>query len=505
MAKTVTLLKAGNRMAVTPPDDGVYGLLEPILRYTSKRILYGEERYEAQSNVELQDWDLFIYDVKKRLVCPFGFYHRVRETLSEHGYRVKIRDLRPHPNPRIFDPDWDRVLRWAKLRYGQDQFIIKAASHPCGRFSCPPGYGKSFLIALMSQAFPKARIDVTTADASVTRRLYNELIGLMPNVGCKGAGKSITGKRVQLYCAASLHHSDFQADILLADEVHQLGADRYAESLARYQSSRMFGMSATHDMRLDNKDIRLEGVFGPIIFELGYQECVDQGLIVPIKVIWRPVVMDRDPAEGEKDTARVRAGIWQNKYRNEMIAHDVCQLLNRADKEEQILVAVRTVEHLVHLKKEFRKKGVNIPLVYAEGGLPSDDRRKYIKWGLIDNDEPDMSLNLRKQYEDDFKAGKIRIAACNSVWDTGMDFPKLTVLARGDALASQTLDTQIPGRTSRLDDGKQYGLVLDYMDQFNQYFRDKALDRQKGYKRNGWDQIYPQRPRSRLRQTVLFS
>ena len=240
----VTFLKAGHRMAITPVDEDLYSYLEPALTYTEKKFLYGEERQIADTHLELIDWACYIRDNKGRLCCPFGFYQRLKKLLKAHNHTVVIKDLRPDKNKEIFDPNWDRVNDFATLRYGQDKFIIKAAAHRCGRFSCPPGYGKSFLIALMTRAFPDAKIDVTTASAAVVRRLYNELVGMISGVGLIGAGKKSRGRRVQLYCAASLGHSTYDADFLFADEVHELASDRYAESLARYQKTRMFGFSA---------------------------------------------------------------------------------------------------------------------------------------------------------------------------------------------------------------------------------------------------------------------
>jgi superfamily II DNA or RNA helicase len=497
----VTFLKAGHRMAITPVDTELYSYIEPALSYTEKRMLYGEERRLADSHIELIDWACYAYDNQGRLCCPFGFYHKLRELLKIHKHKVVIKDLRPEKNKKVFNPDWDRVFRFAELRYGQDKFILKAAAHQCGRFSCPPGYGKSFLIALMAQAFPKAKIDVTTTSAGVARNLYSELLGMMPNVGLIGGGKHNKGKRVQVYCSASLHHSDYDADFMFADEVHELAADRYAESLARYQQTRMFGFSATHDMRLDNKDMRLEGVFGPIVYHLENKKCVEEGLIVPISILWRPVVMDSSPCEGMTDTERMKYGIWRNKYRNSLIAKDAAYFYK---KGLQVLIAVRTVEHLVHLKKEFKELGINLPLVYAETGMEERDRKRYLSWGLIDDDEPYMTTKRRKQQEVDFKSGEMKIAACNSVWDTGMNFPQLQALVRGDALGSAILDTQLPGRTSRLDDDKYAGVVIDYMDQFDPHFAAKAKARESNYKRNDWEQIKPQASKSKFRQTFLF-
>ena len=48
------------------------------------------------------------------------------------------------------------------------------------------------------------------------------------------------------------------------DESHLACADRAAERLAVYERARMFGLSASHDLRIDGKDFRGEQIFGPV-------------------------------------------------------------------------------------------------------------------------------------------------------------------------------------------------------------------------------------------------
>jgi len=492
----ITILKAGNRLAVTPRNSEVYGILEPGLQYTEKRLLYGEERSLAGSPVELIDYDCYTYDAQKRLCCPFGFYPRIRKTLLHHGYQVVLKDLRPHPKPQVYEPNWDEVVKFAKLRYGQNKFLVKVAAKQCGRFSCPPGYGKSFLIALLSRAFLKARIHVVAPDADVIRTIYNDLIGMIPNVSLKGAGGNSTSGRVQCYCAASMHHGMGNADFLLADEVDKLAADRYAESLVRYHRSRNFGFSATNDMRLDNKDKRLEGIFGPVIYELSYEECVKHNLIVPIEVRWVPVILDQDPCEGMTGIPKKRWGIWRNTERNIIIAEEA----RKFDKDEQTLISVRTIDHAVHLKKLLPE----FTLVYAEGGLSWKGREMYTKWRLISDDEPIMTNERRDKIRTQFEKGKLKKVIANSVWDQGVNFRRLSALIRADASASPRLDTQIPGRTSRKFPNKPRGIIIDLMDQFNEGFRSKAGQRKRSYKAQGWEQVMPDKPKSKFRQTILF-
>ena len=65
---------------------------------------------------------------------------------------------------------------------------------------------------------------------------------------------------------------------------------------------------------------------------------------------------------------------------------------------------------------------------------------------------------------------------------------ELAVLARGDGGQSAINDRQVPGRTSRLDDGKELSVVYDYPDTFDPGFAQKACKRSASYQAMGWPQ-----------------
>jgi len=493
---TIRFLKAGNSLAVISRSDAVLGLLESKLQYTEKKFLYGKERYTRGKRIEFTERDCFTYDLKGRLVCPYGFYERLASCLEDRGYRVVIEDLRPHERPEIFEPNWDNVLDFAKLRYGQGEMLVQILANTCGQISCPPGYGKSFAIALLTKALPKARIDIIAPDADVVRNIYKDLVGMIPSVGIIMASQNVVDKRVMVYSASSLHHSRFDADVVLGDEVHKLAADKYIPNLVRYRRSRNFGFSATLDMRLDNKDMRVEGIFGPLIYKVSYSAAVKHGLIVPIEVHWRNVIMDVDPCADHSEETRTRWGIWRNRFRNRLIAGDA----KAAGKDQQVLIVVRTIDHAVHLKRELPE----FTLMYAENNLGYAERDTYVRRGLIMDEEPWMTLDRRKRLKEQFESGELRKVIATSVWDQGVNFHNLSVLIRADASASPTLDTQIPGRTSRLSTGKERGIIIDYLDQFNLGFARRAKKRWSSYAANGWKQYLPEAPAGLL-QKQLFA
>jgi hypothetical protein len=53
------------------------------------------------------------------------------------------------------------------------------------------------------------------------------------------------------------------------------------------------------------------------------------------------------------------------------------------------------------------------------------------------------------------------------------------------------MDTQVPGRVSRVDGVKTQGHVYDYLDQFNAGCHRNATSRSKNYAGHGWRQEMP--------------
>jgi superfamily II DNA or RNA helicase len=363
-----------------------------------------------------------------------------------------------------------------------------AKGRPC-RFDCPPGFGKSYLLGLVCVLYPQAKIDVISKRVAVLRdRIYPELCGMIPNVGIVGGGRKITGCRVQCYTFDSLQHSPGTADILLADECHEAAADGISNDLACYDGNTVnIGLSATHDMRMDNKDMRVEAIFGPVVFRMRYAAATEGGLVVPIEVHWSDMVMDYNPCGGEADPIkRKRYGIWRNLQRNQKIADNAAADFAAG---RQSLITCETLEHALWLKQLLPQ----FELVYSENGCTPKDQRKYMQLGIWPSGEAPMTLERRANLTAAFEQGKLLGAICTTVWNVGVDFRHLKVLNRADAGGSAIMDTQIPGRTSRLspDGAKACGIVRDYKDQFDSGFKMRAGGRSTNYAKQGWKQYRP--------------
>ncbi len=482
----------GNAIDVSPdgktpfPED-CKPLLENELRYTYMRLLRGQEARDTSGiprRVRQELRLLYTYDKYKRFVCGAGFLYRVRDILSKNGYKVTLLNCdAPHPRPNRFDEDWDNVARNFTFRARQDVSLATVADHYRCMIEGPTGIGKTHLYKAICLLYTKANILIVTKRKDIAEGIKLELSKDIPNVGqlCGGQKKSC---RVTVCTAGSLHKVDAdRIDLLIGEEVHELAAPTYSAELSKFRNCRMYGFSATPSGRMDNADMKLESLFGPVMFKMSYQEATDLGLVVPIKVKWIHIA-GNNPASGMADVPRQRWGIWRNEYRNQCIADAAKQFTD----DEQVLIMVTTFDHAVHLRQFLP----DFTLCYAER---SDDGafKRFIKNGMLPEDEPVMTPTRRQLLRLQFTSGELKKVIATDVWSTGVSFNSLGVMIRADARSSTIMDSQIPGRVCRLheESGKTYGLVIDCLDQFDPGFRSAALKRKRNYDAKGWDQELP--------------
>ena len=487
--KEIVLRKNGNMLQVYPTNDHIFSILKPLLTFTSSYKLYGKEASDAKKRGKgpwnVQHHTLLELDHRDRIITSYGFWSLIRDALRKAGYTVKFQDLNK-PDPKVMAPCWDNIKKY-DLRENQPEFIKKVLTNRCGRIDCPPGFGKSFMIGIIASLLPKARIDVVTRRVAVLRdRIYPELVQMVGDVGIRGGGKNIKNRRVMCYTVGSMHHAKAtDCDILFGDECHELAADQSSAELVRWQNSRNFGLSASHDMRFDNKDLRMHGVFGPIILKVDYSQAADANMVVPLKIKWSSVVMDYDPcgSAGDNDVEHKRAGLWRNNYRNQVIAEQAREY----DDDTQVLITVDTLDHALNLKKMLPE----YTLVYMENGLTPARKKQAVKEGFISNSEPYMTIERRAKLTDQFEKGKLKKVIATTVWNVGVSFNNLQVLIRADGGSSTINDIQIPGRVSRTAAGKTHGVVHDFLDQFNFRYKQRAKGRAKSYAHEKWEQIFP--------------
>jgi superfamily II DNA or RNA helicase len=411
------------------------------------------------------------------LFAPAGLLNRIVTGLAKWGVQYLYEDVRPID---LGEPDWSAV---DQFREGQEVVLAKIATCDMGQIEAPTGEGKTWIITQVCKMYPTKNIVIVVASIDEAQSLRNRLLDLFPvtQVGQIGGGKKQKGKRITVCVKNSLLHVDLpRCDLLLFDECHTAGSDATSKALMHANNCKRFGFTATPEKRSDKADMAVEAIFGPVIHVTTYQESQDRGNVVPITVIMRSV--KQGPTISSKNTTVIdRHGIWRNEFRNKLIARDIDEFTKN---DEQLMVSSKTVEHAC----EILRFHPGTPLVYAN--MPKKWLQKYEKLGVLVPGEHPITVRDRAAMLDAFKAAKLRkvITTC---WKRGVDFPSLRVLIRTDGTASQIDNTQLPGRLSRLDDGKAGGLLIDYLDEFHQTLHNRAKRRIRDYKKKGWKVIMP--------------
>lgn len=499
MSEVVVFRRVGSVTLLTdeagaPPTAEACRVVEKHLVYFHKSFensfLRGPAAYDRStgrySGYKEEKRHLFMYE-NGVPVFQWGFEQRVWRECRALGLECRFIDCSPpHPRPDRYTFEPVRAFEMIDLRARQDECLAAIAANVCGQIHAPTGFGKGYMISAVALAYPKARFAIVTYRKDVVATLVRRLSQFLPAVGQVGDGQ-MRWERVTVITADSMHHiphDNQEPDFLLYDEGHEAPTAKRLTELAKFSRARCFMFSGSPDCRSDGADFRLEGYFGPPVFTMTYPEAVALGLVLPIRVLMvstdipNPLGTHRDP---DMDmTARERALVWRNSARNQIIA----RIISALPAEEQSLVLVKSAEHAAYLK-QFLPEATLIydtmkPAVYREA----------VRAGVIDEKvEPLMNPRTRHRLTTEFEKGLLRRAICTDVWSTGVSFDALGYLFRADARAAAGISIQAPGRTSRRFDstGKSFGVCLDLNDKFDSGLYRRGKEREKIYRRMGWD------------------
>lgn len=487
----VTLQKSGNVLTIstsgqTRPPETACRFLEQNLAYTQKRFLYGAARYEnfdgTPKRMDFIPKQLYRWDQFGRMVCNFGLLSRVLKLVDSIGLEIKYYDQDP---PRVrkncYETNLDNVKKHFQFRPRQEECLQSMVNNPCGLIHAITGFGKMVMIAMICLMYPHAKIHVITRSGSLVKKMVGFLTMYLPDIGQVGYGRFRMGRRITVFTVDSLHRSDYDADIILCDEGHELISNKAVASLVKYRHARPYTFTASPEGRGDGADIRLENVFGPEIFFISYPEGVKLGLVVPIRVEWSDVRLARNPCSGMTDVYKKRNGIWRNDARNIIIASKA----RTFEADEQVQILVETVDHAMNLKQYLPEFHV----VYAPH--EADYLDKYKEAGMVHHAEQVMRPEALDRLRIDFEKGKLLKVISTSVWATGIDPQQLTALVRAEGTDQLIDDIQGPGRVSRThsQSGKAVGVICDFMDYFDSSYHKKSRNRFRHYSKMGWEQV----------------
>lgn len=412
------------------------------------------------------------------LVCAVimeGFLGRVVRHMTRLGVRPGNIEVTDDRDMRAVAPVPDLGRLTGELRPGQLEVLHAVARSPRGIVARVTGEGKSYLIVQICLMYPTLRIVIVSRRQQVVSTLHNRLKAVLPpgEVGISsGDFRAGLGHRVVVSTVLGVQKLDMmKCDLFMFDEAHAVGHNNTAVLMTQITRPRKFGFTATPKGRGDGADLVMEGVFGPVIAEDSYEEAVRRGNVTPIEVWMLQVPCGPDLERCKAAVERKRMGYWRNTPRNATIA----SAARRFPEDEQVLIMVETLEHAINLHKmlpEYR--------VVHFGSLRGSARR------VKSREEYELSPAAKESIRKDFESGVLKKVISTMTWKEGVDFPKLAVLIRADGLSGYIDSTQVPGRLSRLSEGKSKGVVIDFDDTFSKWSMTRSQERVSSYNEHRW-------------------
>lgn len=321
----------------------------------------------------------------------------------------------------------------------------------------PTGTGKSLVIAAMADLalrFEHQRVIVLTHVKELIAQNYNTAINMYDlDAGIYSAGlkRRDTTNRLIFAGIASINrrYKELGAfNLIIIDECHLVsdnGNTMYRKYIDKMKELnplvKVIGFSAT-PYRLRTGLLTEAGVFTDIGYDLtslkSYNKLVDAGWIAPL--------IAKAPRE-ELDISKVhmRGGEFIPGELERAVNHTsiteraVAESIGLSVGRKHWLVFASGIEHCESVAHILRQHDITAAAVHSK--LSSDERDRRIR---------------------QFKRGEIRAIINNNILTTGFDFPPIDLIVMLRPTMSPGLWVQMLGRGSRIFDGKENCLVLDF-------------------------------------------
>lgn len=279
---------------------------------------------------------------------------------------------------------------------------------------------------------------------------------VMDNVGCGvitagkvNIGSGITFATIQTMCKIDLQAHKNDWDIIIIDECqHCCGSPtritQFYKVISNLCARYKIGLTAT-PKRADGLERSMFALLGGIIHEVSREKVADTTCPIRVEQIQTGWVPDYDcilMGDGTIDYHKVVENMTQDEERFKFVSNYINGCIGGC------LVLANRVEYLQRLQKAYIAKSVCL------SGMGQSKAAK----------------EERKQALDDLNNGKIDcVFASYKLAAEGLDCPNLKYVVLATPEKDSSLIQQATGRVGRKAPGKEYGTVIDFVDDFGMY------------------------------------
>lgn len=426
-------------------------------------------------------WDGIHRILTSRLTFPYGLLDRVSELYRVNSRELFIEDKRPLASPINSIDILPRLKEIGKNPYPyQLETLETAKTHDHGIIRASTGAGKTLIAALITAHFGKKTIIYVISTAllyqlhSFFSKIFpDQTIGIIGDGNCDiqdiniasvwTVGQALGIDKKQIYLDSQDKEKNIKtenyiqvldllknAKLHIFDECHICAAPTLQAIAKKIKPEYIYGMSAS-PWRDDNSDLLIEGVFGPTIVDISASYLIKRGFLVKPYIKFQKVPKIRGLPKNYQTV--YKKYIIENKERNQKIVHGANRLVEQGFKP---LVLYSKLNHGKMLYEQISKE---IPSVLLSGKDSQDIRDKAAE--QLENNE-------------------IQCIVASTIFDIGVDLPKLSGLIIAGGGKSSVRALQRIGRVIRYHPDKACAAVIDYVDDAP-YLKNHSLARYKIY------------------------
>ena len=283
-------------------------------------------------------------------------------------------------------------------------------------------------------------------------------------------GNAITFATVQTLSNINLEQYSNAWDVVIVDECHKcVGSPTqmmmFYKVLSALSARFKLGLTAT-PYRADGLEKCMFALLGDVIHEVPQSAVAGNTVPVRVKFVdtgYKPDVDKITDGDGTLNYAKLIGDITENKDRNAVIVWEI----QRAAQNGGVLVLSDRLQHLDALEKRLCAV---FPYRTARLGITSTKAEKERRARIL----TDLNNGLLNVVFATYKLAK-----------EGLDVPNLRTVVLSCPVKDKTTVIQSAGRVARKADGKEYGTVIDFSDDFG-LLRGYEKKRRGYYKKNSY-------------------
>ncbi len=438
----------GNNIVIRNPSKEIIEYCQNYLVLENPEFYKKEKMGKWTGNTPRQ---IFLYEKNgDEIYIPFGELRNIWRYIHNEQYNVKFKELRQvnyGSNIKLYDYQQKALNKALKLKNG---VIVM----PCGSGKTQTG------LEIIAQIGGKALWLTHTQDLlNQSMNRAKEVFGIPSNtMGTITAGKvnigtSITFATVQTMVNIDLQKYKNEFDIVIVDECHKaIGSPTKMMQFYKVVSSLCcrykFGLTAT-PYRSDHLEVSMFALIGSIIHEVTREDVQMNTCPVRVKSVstgyFPQDIWSITNSDGTLNYNKLIEDLTHDKDRKDVVLNE----LKNIPYGSPIMVFANRVEYLQDLCREYNE------LQYGSGVC------------LSGTGNSKVAKEERKRALISLNNGEIDcIFATYQLAKEGLDVPNLKYLLMATPEKDRITVTQSVGRVSRKSSKKEYGTVIDFVDDF---------------------------------------